>query len=197
MSVVPRSADSHPVDRRPHRPTADQRGFSLLELVVVIILVIILFLVAFDRLLPLRGDAEAAHVARIVGALRSAVGMEAASRVTRDGLPALAELEGINPMGLLQEWPDRYIGEVEGGDDREIPPGAWYFDRESDALAYRVRYPEYLEGEASAPVELRWRVELQITGEGEDRRPSGLRLAPLDAHRWPNQPRGRIQSSSN
>lgn len=192
---MPRWAD--PVSRL----RARQRGFSLLELVVVIILVVILFLVAFDRLLPLRGDAEAAHVATVIGGLRSAIGLEAATRVSREGLPALAELEGINPMTLLQDWPDTYIGETGDVGGTEISPGTWYFESESEALVYRVRFPQYLEGEPERPSELRWRVTLQYEDadgsgrfEPESDRPRGLRLVPLDTYEWPGKPRGRIES---
>lgn len=168
---------------------------------MVIILVIILFLVAFDRLLPLRGDAEAAHVATVIGGLRSAIGLEAAARVSREGLPALAELEGINPMTLLQDWPDTYIGETAGPDTTEIDPGAWYFETGSEALVYRVRFPQYIEGEPESPTELRWRVTVQYEDtdgsgrfEPESDRARGLRLEPLDTHEWPGKPRGRIES---
>lgn len=192
---MPRWAD--PVSR----PQARQRGFSLLELVVVIILVAILFLAAFDRLLPIRGDAEAAHVATVIGGLRSAIGLEAAARVTRDGLSALAGLEGINPVTLLQDWPDTYIGETANVDRTEIGPGTWYFDSSSEALVYQVRFPQYMKSESERPTELRWRVTLQyedVDGSGryepESDRPQGLRLEPLDAHEWPGQPRGRIET---
>lgn len=175
------------------------RGFSLLELVIVITLVILLFLVAFDRLMPLRGDAEAAHVATVVGGLRSAVGLEAAQRVVDQGLAALADLEGSNPMEFLQEWPDTYVGAVENVHENEIEPGTWYFDRESGTVGYRVRFPEYLQQAPSPPVDLRWRIHLQY----EDRNGNGqfdpqidgargLRLQPVDNYRWPDQSRGRI-----
>ncbi|MFW5926712.1 MAG: type II secretion system protein [Wenzhouxiangella sp.] len=188
---MPRSAES--IDVR-------QRGFSLLELVVVIILVAILFLVAFDRLLPLRGDAEAAHVATVIGGLRSAVGLEAAARVTRDGVSALADLQGINPMTLLQEWPDGYVGVVKSTDTAEIADGSWYFHEPAQALVYRVRFPQYLEGSPEKPVELRWRVVVQSDNTSRDgntepaaERPQGVRLEPLDTHQWREQSRGRLQ----
>lgn len=191
---MPRFPDPVP-GRAPVAP-----GFSLLELVIVIILVVLLFLVVFNRLMPLRGDAEAANVATVIGSLRSAIGMEAASRVIRDGLPSLAELEGINPMMLLQEWPDRYIGESEQTGAADIASGTWYFQTSTRTLAYRVRFPEYLEGAPVGPVDLRWRVVLQfedISGSGEFDpavdRPRGLRLEPIDAYQWPDQPRGRIR----
>jgi len=183
MWAVPRSVEAM-------KPPV-QAGFSLLELVIVIILVIVLFLVAFNRLLPLRGEAEAAHVATVIGGLRSAIGLAAADRVVRDGLPALMELENSNPMRLLQEWPDRYIGAVDQPDPRGIPNGAWFFDRHTNTLGYRVRFPQYLEGEPDGPVDLNWRIEVlfdDLNGNGQLDPPvdriHGLRLAPQHDQAW-------------
>lgn len=147
-----------------------QRGFTLLELIIVIILVVLLFLVAFDRLLPLRGQAEAAHVASTVGTLRSALGMSTAQRVLEDGISGLSELNESNPMALLAKPPDNYMGEIESADDEEVPRGRWYFERASDRLGYRVRYPQYLQQPGDDTVHLTWRVTLSFTdkdGNGE------------------------------
>lgn len=140
-----------------------QRGFTLLELIIVIILVVLLFLVAFDRLLPLRGQAEAAHVGSTVGTLRSALGMTTAQRVLDDGISQLSEMNGSNPMGLLAETPDNYIGEIESANDEEVQRGQWYFERATDRLGYRVRYPQYLEQPVDESVHLTWRVTLSFT----------------------------------
>ncbi len=167
------------------------QGFSLLELVIVIILVVLLFTVALNRLAPLRGDAEAAHVATVIGSLRSAIGMEAASRVVREGPQGLAELEGINPMTLLQEVPEQYVGIRRTGQSNDIPAGAWYFDDDVGVLVYRVRFPQYLEDSPTAPVELRWQVRLQFEDlsesgafDPEQDRVRGLGLRSLHDHRW-------------
>lgn len=147
-----------------------QRGFTLLELIIVIILVILLFLVAFDRLLPLRGQAEAAHVDNTVGTLRSVLGMTTAQRVLDNGISGLSELNGSNPMALLAKTPDNYIGEIESANDEEVQRGQWYFERATDRLGYRVRYPRYLQQPVDESVHLTWRVTLSFTdkdGNGE------------------------------
>jgi hypothetical protein len=177
-------------------------GFSLLELVIVIILVVLLFTVAMNRLAPLRGDAEAAHVATVIGSLRSAIGMEAASRVVRDGLRGLAGLEGINPMTLLQEVPEQYVGVRDAGRSDEIPTGSWYFDEANGLLVYRVRFPQYLEGSPQAPVELRWQVQLQFEDlsesgafDPEQDRVRGLGLRSLHEHRWTARQASEMQAA--
>jgi general secretion pathway protein G len=186
------------------RPASVQQGFSLLELVIVVILVALLFLFAFDRLMPLRGQAEGTQVASTIGALRSALGMEVAERIVDRGHEAIVELEGSNPMTLLQQRPQRYLGVRTESDKDDIPGGAWYFDPNEQALRYRVRFPQYLDGEPDPPVDLGWQVQLQYDDKGQtgsyDPETDSLRgvtLAPLDDHHWPNLPRRFGQSVSD
>ena len=177
-------------------------GFSLLELVIVIILVVLLFTIAVNRLAPLRGDAEAVHVATVIGSLRSAIGMEAASVVIRGGTQELAKLEGINPMALLQEVPEQYVGVRHTGEFDELPTGSWYFDETNGQLVYRVRFPQYLEGSPQAPVELRWQVQLQFEDlsesgafDPEQDRARGLGLRSLHEHRWTVRQASEMQAA--
>lgn len=165
-----------------------QSGFSLLELVIVIILVILLFLAAWWRLLPLRGSAEAAHVATTVGTLRSALGMHVAERIVAGEFDTVANLDGSNPMGLLERAPANYLGSIETGSS-DIVPGSWYFERASGRLAYRVRHPQYLSGDADGPVDLHWRVEVEFQPGEVNRGASGdrireVRIEALHDRQW-------------
>lgn len=136
-------------------------GLSLIELTIVISLVIILFLVAADRLLPLRGQAEAAHVDATIGALRSALGLEAARRIVQESPGSLTDMQGINPMALLEEPPRRYAGTLPDSPNGEMEPGHWYFDSGSGTLVYRVRFARYLADATPPPAVLSWQVMLQ------------------------------------
>lgn len=158
-----------------------QRGFTLLEMTLVIILVVVLYVVAVDRILPLRGDAEAAAAATVVGASRSALGMEVAARIIHDGPASVGELDGVNPMRLLSEVPDNYLGEVDGVDPANLPPGNWYFDLESRELVYLVRFGQYFRTEMPGPPRLAFRTELVYN---ERDRLAGVRLARVNAFVW-------------
>lgn len=185
MSGVPRWVE------RPG-PGRTSRGFTLLELVIVISLVVLLFLTAYWRLLPLRGDAEAAHVATTIGTLRSNLGLVVAERILDDSLEGATGLAEANPMALLARPPGNYLGEIEPGQDAEIPRGSWYFDPASRELRYRVRYPQYLEdAPASGPVELSWQVRLAYADRNTDGRYDaeedglkGVHLRELDNPEW-------------
>ncbi len=119
-----------------------QRGFSLLELTVVVCLIAILVVVAMDRIWSLRIEAERVAVAQVVGTLRSALGLELARRVVHGGVATIAELDGGNPMELLAQQPSGYRGvRMEQGSEG-IDPGEWYFDAGAHVLVYRVRFAE-------------------------------------------------------
>lgn len=171
-----------------------QSGFTLLELVIVIILVMVLFATAMWRLLPLRGDAEAAHVAQTIGTLRAALGLAVTERIVGESLDSAARLEAVNPMTLLEQASPRYIGEVTSSDTAGIAGGSWYFHRPSRQLRYRVRYPQYLANPTPGErVELSWKVRLRYVDRDQDGEFEagtdalrGIVLESLDNPQWPS-----------
>ncbi|MGI9234670.1 MAG: type II secretion system protein, partial [Woeseiaceae bacterium] len=102
------------------------RGFSLLELVVVIILIGTLIAVAAARLLPYIDEAERVAVLRVEGQLRSSLMMEAAKRVVRGQSASISELEGANPVKFLLEPPKNYVGERLQREIEQSPTRRWY-----------------------------------------------------------------------
>ncbi|HEX5756577.1 MAG TPA: type II secretion system protein [Arenimonas sp.] len=178
---------------RPRARHRRQQGASLLELAIVIILFSLMLLVAIDRLLPLRGQAEAAAVLSSQGNMQARLGGEVAQRVIRDGLPAVLALEGSNPMALIETPPPTYRGAFARIDLNELQPGDWAFDRSRGVLVYRVQYAQYFDGEPSDPPRAEWRIELHFA-EGTGREPEALRevlLVPLGKPSW------RLQSGDN
>ena len=70
------------------------RGFSLLELLIVIVIISVLGLVAIDRLLRLRFEAERVMVESMLSGLRSALYIEFAGAAARGRPDALAAAAG-------------------------------------------------------------------------------------------------------
>lgn len=139
-------------------------GFTLLELLVVVALVIVLFATALINLLPLRGAAERAQYLQITGQLQSAFGLRAAELVmARDG-HSLADIVNENPMDWLHIAPENYLGEVNLFED--ITPGTWGWLAGQQVLAYRLRYPEYVKTGAFRQEWLRLVVYHEYTDEG-------------------------------
>jgi prepilin-type N-terminal cleavage/methylation domain-containing protein len=169
------------------------RGFSLLELVVVVIAVALLAGVALDRLLPLVGRAQRAAFQSVQGDLQTALLLAAAERITSGEAHTLPQLSADNPMALLLKPPANYVGSVPWPDPNELPRASWYYDEHEHRLAYRVgRYTRF---EATdGPQDL---IELEVAFAFEDRdgdgvfdaagdRFYGLKLEPVHAYEWPD-----------
>jgi len=54
---------------------------------------------------------------------------------------AVAKLDKTNPIDLLSQAPNNYLGEKEDG-NHIIQPGVWYFDKKQKALIYNITYKE-------------------------------------------------------
>jgi prepilin-type N-terminal cleavage/methylation domain-containing protein len=169
------------------------RGFSLLELIVVVCAVAILAGVALERILPLVGRAQRAAFLQVRSDLSSALLLEAADRITRGEAATLSGLAATNPMTLLLEPPANYVGSLEWPAEAEIPRASWYYDERLGRLSYRVgRHTRFAAGDG--PAEL---IELEVAFLYQDRdadgvfdaagdRFDGLRLVPVHAYDWPD-----------
>jgi len=74
-----------------------ERGFSLLELLIVIVIISVLLVVAIERLLRLRFEAERVTVQSVIAAMRSGLSSlwHSGLRKVRAGLTSLEELESV------------------------------------------------------------------------------------------------------
>lgn len=154
-------------------------GFTLLELLVVVALVIVLFATAVINLLPLRGAAERVQYLQITGQLQSAFGLRTAELAMANNGASLADIVNENPMGWLHIVPENYRGEVKHFDD--LAPGQWGWLAAQQVLAYRLRYPEYVKTGAFRQEWLRLVVYHEYTDEGMLRQ---LALQSLDHPVW-------------
>jgi len=164
------------------------RGFSLLELVVVIVVISILLAMAISRLLALQVEAERVAMETVAGTLRSAIGIKVAEYLVNRDMRGLAALEGSNPMDRLSELPTNYLGELDNPDSTTLTDGNWYFDTRSRALVYLVRNQGFFEGGLADPPRARFAIRLvytdrNINGQGI-KSIDGVRLAILESYHW-------------
>lgn len=167
-----------------------QKGFTLLELVIVIIVISILGLFAIDRIFAIRIAAEQAAVKQIIGTIKSALGLEVA-RLALDGkMNAVAKLDKTNPIHLLSQAPNNYRGEKDDG-SHIITPGVWYFDKKQKALIYNVNYKENFHTKLKGTPRIRHRIKLVYNDRNNNKRfdpyydsIAGLDLFPVEKFSW-------------
>ena len=163
-----------------------QRGFTLLELIVVIAVVIILASVVLPKFVRLMQQAEVSAVQGIIGQMRSALSLQMSRGLYRgDDLAAWA-YDGSRPLypmhDLLLDPPENYLGVLSASDRR----GCWYDDKNSHELVYVLRHDELVQGVSKTPATLRWQIRV-IRGPlaaGEQDTLIGLVLEPSSAARW-------------
>jgi prepilin-type N-terminal cleavage/methylation domain-containing protein len=173
------------------RPIRSGKGFSLLELVVVIVIISILLVVAISRLLAVQVDAERVTMESVAGVLRSAIGMKVAESIVKSKVADLRAYEGGNPMDLLAEVPRNYLGELDGVDPASLETGNWYFDKQAKTLVYLVRNKGFFTGGLPNPPRARFAMRLVYSDrngngrfdQGKDEI-QGLRLSPVEAYSW-------------
>ena len=157
---------------------------------MVIIIISILGLFAIDRIFAIRIAAEQAAVKQLVGTIKSALGLEVA-RLALDGkMSAVAKLDKSNPLLLLSQNPNNYIGEKNNG-KKITEPGVWYFDKKQKTLVYNVLYSENFKTTLKGSPRIRHRIKLVYNDRNKNKRfdlrtdgIAGLDLVPLDKFSW-------------
>lgn len=167
------------------------RGFSLLELVIVIVIISVMLVLAISRLLALMVDAERVTMESVAGTLRSAIGMKVAESIVKSKVAELAALEGSNPMQLLAETPRNYLGELDGVDPTTLEDGNWYYDKRDKTLVYLVRNRGFFTGGQTKPPRARFAVRLVYSDRNRNGvfdagvdEIQGLRLGPMEPYSW-------------
>jgi len=165
-----------------------QRGFTFLELVVVIAIISVLGVVALNRYYKLLVDVERTSMEHDLGVMRSAVGMQVAGHFVAGNMAGLKKLVGSNPMDLLAEKPNNYLGVISHYELKDIEKGSWFFDSKSGALIYLVRNQLYFETQQGEPSRARFKIQPvysdRAKGDKKTEYISGLTLKALEPYRW-------------
>jgi len=164
------------------------KGFTIIELIVVIAVVALLTTVALPKFYSLTLRAEALGVQGMIGNVRSGLSLQMARGLYNgDDFAAWAHdgSRALFPMhDLLLDRPQNYLGVLEKSNQR----GSWYDDKNSYELVYVLRNDEIVTGIAGVPKKVRWHIVVVY-----DDRPVetlhatsvlGLVLQPSTSHKW-------------
>ncbi|ADE12831.1 type II secretion system protein [Sideroxydans lithotrophicus] len=120
--------------------TSRCRGFTLLELIVVISIVAIMAAVFLSRIPYYQEQAEKTAMEQVASAVQSALVLRYSALQTRGAAneKELSALATDNPINWLQKKPRNYAGEFFDPTPQMVSPGHWMFDLKSHELIYTV-----------------------------------------------------------
>lgn len=176
------------------RNIARQRGFTLLELVVVIIIISGLLYIGMDRLARLEVRAEQAAMEQVIGSLKSALALTMSRQVARADIAGLQRYLGTNPMDLLAETPHNYLGSFPCGPARQPPGAHWFYDRSDRSLVYVSGNPGFFFSEGEEKSVTRLKIMPVYDDNNANGRfdagdtLAGLKLAATAPYHWRTEP---------
>ncbi len=175
------------INKNKFRYSKNYGGFSLLEAMVVIFFISIIGVVALSYYYKLLVDIEQTTMAYNLGVMRSAVSMQVAKAYVSGDKDILKTLIGSNPVDLLKDKPDNYVGEVSSAAMGQAAKGSWFYDPQQGILNYQVRNTLYFESALKSSKVARFRIEPVFAEQKSTRgirRISGLELKEQESYRW-------------
>jgi prepilin-type N-terminal cleavage/methylation domain-containing protein len=163
------------------------KGFTLIELIVVICIVALLFGIALDRLMRFQELGERTAMEQNIAAINVALAMKFAALVASGRAPAIEKEVAANPVDLLARPPENYLGALFMPSAELLPPRSWYFDRASGDLVYVPGRTRYLTLPSDATNGLRFHVVLAESSPRAVEGVTELRQAlirPRAPYRW-------------
>jgi prepilin-type N-terminal cleavage/methylation domain-containing protein len=178
---------------KPRMRTMGRRaqGFTLFELVVVIIIISTLAAVLLDRVLFYQEAAEKVAMEQMAGTLRSALHLQIADRLVKGKTRELPLLAEDNPMDWLAEQPPNYVGVRFNPKPGDVPKGDWYFDLKDKELVYIVARGSHFTPDKAGRKEVRYKVRLVYSreaqvnqGSADEKEINGVILALAEPYQW-------------
>ena len=165
------------------------KGFTLVEMLVVISIVSILASILFSRVLFYQEMAEKAAMQQVVGALQSALVLQYGHRMAHSIGPEIKNISTENPLEWLALKPQNYAGEFSAITRKAIGPGNWAFDLAKHELVYVPGHDAYFAPGKDGVRWIRFRVQFAYEAVPGYRAKgvrvlSGVTFAPVEPYQW-------------
>ena len=166
------------------------KGFTLIELIVVIAILSVLITTFLNRVEYYQELAEKTAMEQNIGAIQNALTLQHSKHYVRGNSDDITLLPTENPMKWLQAPPQNYAGEFYDPKPTSVPPGSWIFDLKSHELIYVLnRTDHFVPGKDNANW-IRFHIALEyeaIKKNGtteQDKELVGTVFAPVEKVNW-------------
>jgi len=165
------------------------KGFSLLELLVVVCIVGVLASVLFKRVLYYQEMAEKAVMQQVVGALQSALIIQYGHRLTLGKSEEVNKLRDENPLDWLSLKPSNYAGEIASVNNSTVEPGNWVFDLQTRELIYVPEHVEFFIPKNNSHKWIRFRTRFEfapLSGQSGrvGKQVAAVTFSPVVPYQW-------------
>jgi len=166
------------------------KGFTLLELLIVIAIIVTLMALFMNRMTFYQEQAEKTAMEQVAGAIQSSLTMQYGQILTRGKPSDVAALAQDNPMNWLQKRPRNYSGEFYDPTPLAASPGNWMFDLKSRDLIYVVGDANYFKPGRDGRKWIRFHVAVNYTAsrlpslQSEPADLTGLLFEPVEPYSW-------------
>jgi general secretion pathway protein G len=163
------------------------KGFTLLEMIVVISLVAILAGMLLQRVWFYQEQAEKVAMEQVAGALQTALVLQYGKLLTHGQESEAGTLATENPLRWLMQKPPNYSGEYYAIQPATIAAGNWAFDLKSRELVYLPYHADYLDPGTDGHKWVRYHVRLeyeQARGSKHAQELAGVIFEPVAPYQW-------------
>ncbi len=176
----------HPSLRSPQ----SSKGFTLIELIIVITIIVVLMGLFLNRALFYMEQAEKTAMEQVAGSIQSALTMQYGQILTRGKSSDVAALAQDNPMNWLQKRPRNYAGEFYDPTPLAVESGNWVFDLKSRDLVYVVRNANYFKPGKDGKKWIRFHVAVNYEAsrlpslQNAPHELTGIVFEPVEPYSW-------------
>ena len=174
-----------------HLAPCPSKGFSLIELMVVIAIVAVLANALLDRVWLYQEQAEKAAMEQVAGALQSAVVLRYGQMLTSGREAEVGALLTENPINWLMKKPPNYAGEFFAPTPAAIAPGNWAFDLKNRELVYVPYRTAYFVAGSNGYKWVRYRINMHyepaagaLNKNKSAKRLTGVLFEPAEPYQW-------------
>lgn len=161
-------------------------GFTLIELIAVITIVVVMMALFLDRMVYYQERAEKTAMEGVAASIQSALILQFGSMLTQGRSAEVSALVHGNPVNWLQKPPRNYAGEYYDPTPLSVRSGSWMFDLRTRQLIYVPNSTYYFQPGRDGLKWVRFHVVVgyEAARPSPTAEPSGLLFEPVEPYSW-------------